>query len=323
MGKVSKSVQLMVYKNLRIVLFTQHLRFGGMGTFERIFTKKMSKHYEIIVLAKSLEHNMIEPMFKAGAKEVIQDIGQEIKADICIYSSIQYGEPEPKVKAKKYYQIIHLNLFEWRVPLPYNPKIDNYITVSETARDSLKKNFNKDSIYIQNMLDEPNTTKVLRLVTASRIAKGKGFERMIELAHRLKINEIPFVWEVYGDGSDTYMFDLTQKINEYSITEINFMGVKENIQPYIKAADYLVQLSDNETFCYSIHEALQINLPVIVINWKGIEKIVENKNNGYILNEDLSNLDVKEIYNNIPLNAKLKYISEEDKWHDLFLESLS
>ena len=97
------------------------------------------------------------------------------------------------------------------------------------------------------------------------------------------------------------------------------MGERTEIQPYMARADYVVQLSDNEGFCYSIHEALQIGKPVIVTDWQGVRDVVKDGQNGYILSMDLIDLDIDKLYNSIPKGDKLEVNNSKPLWNNLIL----
>jgi glycosyltransferase involved in cell wall biosynthesis len=73
---------------------------------------------------------------------------------------------------------------------------------------------------------------------------------MDELVDKLYFAGIPFTWECFSDADP-------------HIKGITFRGMIPDIRTEIRAADYLVQLSDAEGFCYSIVEALQEGTAVI------------------------------------------------------------
>ena len=86
----------------------------------------------------------------------------------------------------------------------------------------------------------------------------------------------------------------------------------------IKNCDYLVQLSDTESFCYSAYEALQREVPVILTRFPEAYNIVEEGQNGYLVEMDLSDLDVEKIFNEIP---PAKYYIDRcnlDDWDKVF-----
>jgi glycosyltransferase involved in cell wall biosynthesis len=86
----------------------------------------------------------------------------------------------------------------------------------------------------------------------------------------------------------------------------------------IKNCDYLVQLSDTESFCYSAFEALQRNVPVILTNFPEAQSIVVDGENGYILEMDLSNLDVEKIFTKKPKATHYIDRCDHTKWEKVF-----
>jgi glycosyltransferase involved in cell wall biosynthesis len=86
----------------------------------------------------------------------------------------------------------------------------------------------------------------------------------------------------------------------------------------IKYCDYLVQLSDTESFCYSAYEALQRNIPVILTDFPEARNIIDDGENGFILNMDLSNLDVERIFNNKPKATYYLDRCNKDLWEKTF-----
>lgn len=282
---------------LRIVLYSHHVRVvSGIQTWEKAFIKSLKPYFDIKFVYRTANALRLEEFEKIV--DCIEYNGQEIECDICIYTSTI--RKSPKIKAKKYIQIIHADVKTWDSGYTSNG-VDLHIAVSNTIKESLKRDFNIDSIVIPNIIETQQQEKVLRFITASRIAQGKGMERMVQMAKAMKENGYRFIWEVYGGGSGQsreYLHNLQNELRD--IPEVVFLGPRDSIQSYMSKCDYLVQLSDNEGFCYSIHEALSIGVPVIVTNWQGIEEVVKNGENGYILNMDMSNLDLNRIFTQVP-----------------------
>lgn len=69
------------------------------------------------------------------------------------------------------------------------------------------------------------------------------------------------------------------------------LSPKLDIQNEIVKADFLIQLSDNEGYCYSVIEALTNGIPVIVTPVPVFKELKINEKNSIILNFDCSNLD--------------------------------
>jgi glycosyltransferase involved in cell wall biosynthesis len=94
------------------------------------------------------------------------------------------------------------------------------------------------------------------LITASRLDtdprwEDKGAARMVKLAEMLEENGIDYEWGYFADTP-------LSKTPRGMV----FHKAVSNIKDYIAEADYLVQLSSEEAFCYSVVEALEIGTPV-------------------------------------------------------------
>ena len=74
------------------------------------------------------------------------------------------------------------------------------------------------------------------------------------------------------------------------------MSPRYNIEKFICTMDYLVQLSDTESFCYSIVEALSVGTPIICTDLPVLKELKIDEKHGFILDFDLKNLDVNKIY---------------------------
>lgn len=297
---------------MRIILYQKVVRLNGTFTFDKIFTRTFGKKHEILYVYEAGEKHLIDEIGKNAV--VTRNEGQSILGDICIYSSVSHGVH--RIKAKKFIQIVHTDLHDWKVD--YKPVgIDLHVAVGESVANSLKKNNGLDSVVIPNFLEEPKVDKVLRLITASRIAERKGFERIAEMAKRLSLAGKKFVWEIYGNGTPSFVSNFRYSISNNP--SVVLMGERSEVQSFMVDCDYLVQLSDSEGFCYSIHEALQVGTPVIVTDWVGVRNVVLDGINGYILNFDLSNLDINKIYSTRPVCGKLKVENNLLAWDNILI----
>lgn len=116
-----------------------------------------------------------------------------------------------------------------------------------------------------------------------------GLERIKKLAKKLNENKIPFEWQIFTNSKIAIDID-----------NVIVRNARLDVMNYVAQADYLVQLSDSEGYCYSIVEALSLNVPVICTDMPVLKEINVNKNNAYILNMEMTNIDVNKIYNEIP-----------------------
>lgn len=130
---------------------------------------------------------------------------------------------------------------------------------------------------------------------------------MVKLAKILKENNIKFRWTIFTD------LNLYNK-RPIDLEEVVYMKPSYDFTDYIKEADYGVQLSDTEGYSYFINECLQQGTPVICTNFSSAYESVEDGVNGYILDMNLSNLNLDKIVNNIPNNFVYKEKCTEKDW---------
>ena len=117
------------------------------------------------------------------------------------------------------------------------------------------------------------------LVTASRLdAPDKGSARMVKLGELMDRQGVPYIWLCFANKG----------INGNVPKGMVFLQPTLNIIPWIQKADYLVQLSDEEAFCYSLVEALEVKTAVIVTPLNVLGEIgVEDTKNGYVVPFDI------------------------------------
>jgi hypothetical protein len=135
--------------------------------------------------------------------------------------------------------------------------------VSKTAAESFDS---PESKVIHNLTAPEEPKKLLILVSACRLTYEKGGERMLALARMLENKGIPYVWYVFTDAPI-----------QGAPANMIFKAPTLNIGPYVKAADWLIQLSSQEAFCYSIVEAWEmgtrtLTTPLPVLSELGFEE---------------------------------------------------
>lgn len=305
----------------KIVIFQDLLyRIGGIETFVFNFVKNF-KDYDITVIAR--EFALTQMLAIAQYATVKKYTEERIECDTLILGNYNCDYVLPRVKAKKIYQMIHA---DWRgiKQLPAwkdfkwtkNKRIDEIICVSDTAATGLKATMNYDSKVIHNILDNDYTIEDgLTFITMSRATPEKGIERMLKMAQEFKKANKKFVWFVCCtlDQADRKIVEAIKQIPEFVIIPPSIHN-----KMLIKGCDYLVQLSDTESFCYSAYEALQRNVPVILTDFPEAHNIVDDGENGFIIKRDLSNLDVDRIFNERPKSTYYVDRCNQDLWLQVF-----
>ena len=184
-------------------------------------------------------------------------------------------------------------------------KVDMVVTVSESCKKTILKQDYGERIenkidVIYNIIDSKDiierskeeseyvvdTSKQLNLISVGRVCYEKGFDRQLKLAELLKKNNVDFKWYIIGGN---YYKEIEQKIRDrYEEYKDNFVftGFLDNPYSILKQCDYLVLLSDNETWGLVITEAKILKVPCIVTDFDvAYEQIVDN-HTGIILSRD-------------------------------------
>lgn len=278
---------------------------GGVETFLWELVKKYKK-YDIAVVYKTGNEAQINRLKKYCM--VYQYHNQRIKCkvaiinyDVSIIESIDEGAD--------IYQVIHGDysnpVYTWK-PLTH-PRIKNYICITDYMMNTYTQISGcSNTLLSYNPLTiDAEDDKLLILVSATRLTKIKGKDRMIALANSLDNAGIKYIWYVF-----------TNDINAIQNPNVVYMKPRLDVRRWISKADYVIQLSDTEALCYTMVEALCMNVPVICTPFPFLDEIgVKDGKNAWILNFDLSNLDhiVKNINKKLDFNFKLK----EDRYDEL------
>lgn len=276
----------------QVIIYRKNIfNIGGLATFTCQFVDKMSEKYDITLLANNVHEDRYKELIQkvrvvanrimsldANGKYIYKDVsqgaaGEEIYCDTLIVLS--FLDPIPgNVHADKIVRMCHACKTDssWEIPKDY----DELIYVSRTAMESFGV---KDGNVIHNF-NKPVNDKALVLVSATRLPapdKGQIEQRMRKLANMLNDKGIKFIWLNFADGR---LPDPPR--NFYN------MGVSKDMQEIIKAATYVVQLSDSECWSYSCLEALTNATPLICTPFpSAFEMGVEDGVNAHVIPFDM------------------------------------
>ena len=261
----------------KVIIYTSYLyRIGGIETWVYNFCDLMKDKYDITLVTKSIPKNARDKI----SVKVIESANPVLECDSLIMLRIMDEVPRG-ITYKKLIRTCHACKVkpEWHI-LDY----DYLVHVSKAS----KKSFQTNGKVIHNMLKK-SESEALMIVSATRIPapdKGKNAERILKLANMLNEKNIPFIWFNFSDNAL-----VNPPKNFFNV------GTTDDIQAYIKKADYLVQLSGAEGFCYSILEALVNGTAVICTPFETTKELgVKDGVNGYIVPFDM-NFDVEKLLN--------------------------
>lgn len=279
-----------VYMKKSICFYYHHFNeIGGVEVAVINLIERIHNDYDITI-AYSAKESSIEMLINLSQYANIVNLNhKELEVDTVVYCSI-YCKKD-RIKANKELRWLHGCLTDMKVKLP-KESIDNYIAVGQVCKEQLDSQLvNQKSILIYNEInsDIHNLSnehipekQPLTLVTVSRISREKGFERMLKVAEKLK--GIDYIWHIVGSGYDK---KYEEHIKKLAPDNWVFHGKLENPFPYIKNADFLLQLSDYEAFGFVLLEALILGTTVITTNYSSASEMI-NETNGYIIRKDLT-----------------------------------
>lgn len=277
---------------------------GGIETFFWNLAQKYGKTHDITLLYQTGDPKQIKRLSELVRVKKARN-GERVKCKRCFITfNVSMLD---NIDAEEYYQVLHGDYRSLGVIPGSHEKIQEWVAVSKTVRDAYADITGKVATVCYNPVVIPKPKKVLHLVSATRLTPDKGLRRMEKLASVLDEAGVKYTWDVYTDSPR-----VTQNEN------IVLRPPRLDIIDFIADADYFVQLSDAEGYCYSIVEALAVGTPVIVTDFPVAHEIgVINGVNGYILPLNMENIPLNDILKGV---KKFKYTPLEDGWGDLLLK---
>lgn len=291
----------MTYKNIFWWPFINNI--GGVETFIYELAKKYGKDHDLTLFYQTGDKEQIRRY-----KELIRVRkynGEKIKCDVAIFG--WNTDIIDNVEAKEYIQTLHADYRAQKLKPCRHPKITRYLGVSQAVCDIFEEEFHLPAELCYNPLTVEKPKRMLRFLSATRLTKEKGGERIGQFAKAFDDAGIPYSWDVFTNDQTVL---LTQKSGR-----ICYREQRLDIRDFIANADYLVQLSDTEAYSYSVIESLALGTPVIVTPWPCINDLgVVDRVNGFVLPFDMSNIPVKEIYKGL---KKFQYSIRQDRWGEI------
>ena len=164
---------------------------------------------------------------------------------------------------------------------------------------------------------------MINLITIARYAeKKKGYDLIPKVAE-LIYKKTDFKWTIVGRGTQEILkfhFIREHKNNFNIIPEIN--DTVDSFFPshllieILKKNDLYVNLSRIESFGVTIIEAMAAGLPVISFNTKGVNELIVNQKNGFLIQEN----NFEEYANKILSFANKKDYLEQKSFNKMYLK---
>lgn len=276
---------------------------GGVETFFYNLARVYGDSHNIVVYYKTGDPHQVARLMRHV--QVVKYSGERIK---CKKAFFNYTlDILDHVDAEEYIQIIHADFKAQGIKPNTNPRINRYLGVSRVACKSFTELTGIKCELALNPYFRESPRPVLSLISATRLTPEKGKKRMERFAEILDRNGIRYIWMIFTNDK--------QAIKNPNII---YRNPTLDILDYIAKADYLVQLSDNEAYCYSVVEALCAGTPVIVTKCPVFDEIgVKNGENGFIVDFDLHDIPIDEIVNRA--GERVPYTPLADQWNDILV----
>lgn len=281
------------------------LEIGGIETFLYEIAK-IYQDLDITILYQEGDYEQIRRLKKYV--RVKKYNGEKIKCEKFFVNNID--DITENIDAEEYIKIIHADYKAINLRPIINPKVSKYIAVSKQVAKSFEELTGIKCEVVYNPIQAEKPKRVLNLISATRLTAEKGKDRMKKLSKILDEANIPYLWTIF-----------TNDTNAIDNPNIVYMKPRLDIRNFIANADYTVQLSDTEGYCYTIQESLVLGTPVIVTNCPSfIEMGVKTNENGFILDFDLSNINIKDIYEK---RLKFEYEPLKNNWNKILAKGES
>ena len=287
------------------------------------YLKKQGHDITFVYASNDSPIDMLEKWAEVGNVRHL-DICDEV-FDCVIYDAV-YNLKKVKAKSNNYIQVINGNLIDscenYEEIIPFK----KYVAVSEEAKRQFKERKGKDCIVIPNIIDEEEIIKLSKekvdipkkkhnFLIVSRIDKQKGFPRLkpiLEECEKKYGKDYQFV--VVGSNYlyPQYSENLKRELANFNII---WEGKQDNPYKYMAWADSLWLISDYESQGMVMYEAMIVGTPCVCTDFpNAIKELVDGR--GFILNKDLSNLDLDKI-NKLKKGFIYNYEDNGKKWLDV------
>ena len=168
---------------------------GGIESFFWYMAQKY-KDWDIMVVYQEGDEEQLRRLRQYV--RVVKWSGQRIRCKKAFFNFnldiIDY------VDAEEYIQIAHGDYKSMGVRPNLNARIDKYLGVSKQVCKTYEEvtGFKTELAYNPIILRKPN--KILHLISATRLTREKGVERIVKLANELEKQGILFDWVIFTDA---------------------------------------------------------------------------------------------------------------------------
>lgn len=157
----------------------------------------------------------------------------------------------------------------------------------------------------------------IKFVSSGRLAEQKRFDRVIQVAKRLKEEKVDFCWIIVGNGDQFGQIE-NEIIAENISDVVALTGGLSNPFPVVNACDVFVLTSQFEAHPMVANEALLLGKPVITTNYESASEVVEDGVNGLICEMSVDGIynSCKELVSNQLLMDRLSKSAQKFEYRN-------
>ena len=255
----------------KIAIFRSDITpIGGIETWLYNIALQYHKTHDITIYYGNIDKKQFIRLSRLVKVE--EYTGQKIRADRAIFCYDFMGFET--VKAKKKIYMVHADYLygynmNWKPP----GQIDEVYAVSKQAAKSASDLFGREVEVMYNLLPPGEEHRPMKLISATRLTTEKGLHRMQALAKALDKANVDYEWEIYTSSYEIPPFG----------KGVIFKKPTLNIEPKIKNADFLIQLSDTESFGYSMVEAKMMGTGLVATKLPVLPELFINEHNAVLV----------------------------------------
>ena len=180
-----------------------------------------------------------------------------------------------------------LVLFEPDLTLRPASPADNSI-LCKAKRDIVVDNGIEDPIKIVSKSAQKWPPEKLSFTFVGVVTEGKGVFELVEIARVLRRKGYCFILSIVGDGKSEEVARLKQLIRRYELEEfVRLTGILIGEEKFKLLQQTTVFLFPTyykaETQPTAIMEALALGVPAVCYDWRGINTIIDQGVNGYVV----------------------------------------
>jgi glycosyltransferase involved in cell wall biosynthesis len=181
-------------------------------------------------------------------------------------------------------------------PIPNSVDTDRFFPVDHAEKLELRRK-----------LGIPQQRKII--IYTGRLVSYKGLPLLMQVWQEIQCKYNNATLLIVGSGGlDIHNCEkeLKKFVKKNGLQDrVSFTGNVENVHEYLKSSDIFVLPTENEAFGISLIEAMACGLPVISTFVGGIKDILQNQQNGIVVNPG----DFKQLYDSLDLLINDTFLS--------------